>query len=401
MAPRNNGKTKPTRRRVRIMEELDPDDSNTLPLDDLDAEGVENENDPQTQQIDNLLEELDQSTPVTINVYRQPGNGHSRMQWLTCMDAADYPSTSMLMQALQSKVGGGDLRLMFRNSKKMIRNILVSVAKPEGAELKTGQLMPAAAPVPAVSPQLEQLLTRMLDRLDSRPEVDPMAQMSAMLMMLTKAKDFVAPAAPAAPVKDPYVEITRILRLKNELEDTAPSRGTTMTDVVFQLLKGIGPQLAPMLAAAAQGAGQPMLQANGVAGMITPQLSMAPMPGPVPAQDPGAAAPAAAPAPAAAVPAEIAMLIQAASMNIDPETMVDLALNVLPKDQAQFTYVMQNREVFFGGIIQQNPQLEPLRPWFERLLDAVISALTEENGEADTPPDATGTGAKVTQIRAG
>lgn len=349
--------------------------------------------DSELSAFETLLDGLDADAGVTIAIYRQPGFGNQSYEWLTELPAAGT-SIGELYQLIQESYGQGRYRIMLRESGGLIRNRCITIGAPlKGAR---GAVVPDAAAPDLVKTITEtmmrgfEMLAKQLQPPPAPPATNQLEVVATVFSMIERAKTLVTPApAPVATegARNVIKDMRELMSLRQEIEETSPMReGGSLGEIVLQLLRAVGPGVLQQLQqqAPAMPGGVPQTP-----GIVTPPL---PPPGyqQPPAYSPAPAlvqAPANQPtatAPGGPMPAEVQLLLDAARTDVDPSLFLDLAFQVLPDDEVQLQSILSNREHFYSLALAQVPELELLKPWFERLLDAVQLELTADPGEEET-----------------
>jgi len=337
----------------------------------------------------------------TITLYRAQGKGNKRNVFLFSRGVTEVTMPEVL-ESLRDDYGGGLFRIEGRDAegawiKGKIKYLEVEAPKrplnplrdePSSAVETGGDMVTAlAAVLERSNEQNREFMRLMIDTLKtSQPApVDPAAASRSILEGLVQMKELVGTPAPASSGMD----IEAFLRIAEFTRELGGGAGEANGwDALKSTISGLAPMLAQGMAAAGAMPTLPAGAAGGAPGGEPRRLSHDVKPDPEPGTSAALVDPAAAVDPRelqARFEVVFPLCISAAQRDLDPAMYACLVLDQLGDDVA-VNMICQPGQL--EAMLAQAPALQPLRPWFDELVTAMLEErrqrVHDESSSQDT-----------------
>lgn len=347
---------------------------------------------PPVDALSEMMSGLQGATNSRISIYRIVKNQPPSY-------VAECAPESFSLDDLRDKYNGGEFRLYIMKDGRLWKNTRIFVEAPP---------VRALAELPASSSGLGDVMALMREGFaaqaaaireaaaarGSAPSLFSSDNLPAIITAITGALVALrpAPAPPPPPAPDTDVASKSIdmfmqgLQLARELRDDAAPADTSISGMLQTVLKS--PLMAQAVAAATTPPQQPRLAAP-TAGQPRLAAPAAPTPNPAPPAQPEGSD-------MNVLHYYYGVLCQKAASGADPVLYAELVLDNVSDDTLQALLTKQPTPL--DALIAEYPAAAPHREWFATLIDALMSAMTEEQiDETPTPsviingahPDAT------------
>lgn len=311
------------------------------PVDSQDLLDPEDNEPSQETALTNLLAELGGSEDILVNIYRQPGNGKQRMEYLFTVAPDDY-QLGPLLEKVRDEYGGGQYRIRVYQNGGLIANRPISIGEPKfkKVEEKTGSEFVGI--IQELMNEQRKNTELLLARLENSqkataPPLDIMSILAMAKDMFFDTRQIPVPV----PAPDTLGQLERLMALQSTMKNLGGNGdgNTSESDVLVELIR----QFAPTLAQANEREKEALA--------ITKAKQ---------AQQPEKDNP---------MKAQLVMLNGIAARNLDPADYAGLVINAIPDEK-------QLRE-FIGApdsmskLIKIHPPIADNIAWFDELSDII------------------------------
>lgn len=332
---------------------------------ELDAGGMDDAT-PDDVAVNSLLSEIAGDVNSSVTVYRTGPN--QKNKFLFKCHPGDFS-----LEQLRDEYGGGDFRLYITKAGALYKNVGVSIEPPRRVPEQSAPKVVTPDLVDALremqrqnTEQMQLFMLKMTEamRANIPPPIDPIAMQNQLLAQLASMKNLFS--RDEGPRENPLDNILKGIELAKSLQP-APVGEANTTDVLMEAIRTFGKPLA-----------------EGVARLQeTASDSSRREPSPIPAQP---AVKKGHPDMNVVLRMQLKMLVAKARLSSDPALYADLILDSVAEEQVR-AFLLKPTAI--DDLIQINPEVAAVRPWFEAVITEIRAALDgeeparEEEGEEE------------------
>ena len=352
------------------------------PVDIDDADFVDIDREPSEDEIEfqKFKDEFKQSNEYAkVSVYRQPttSDGRPGQKNLTFLFEAgvDEYTFSQLAGKLRDEYGTGTYRVQLRdkeNLMKMNRAISIEAPKLSGDDNTPGNIIA----IVSRALQEQQVRTENMFRQLSGPQtsgdaIDQIIKITTAIAPILTALGISRPE-PAAPPKTLIEQITEhkmLMEFFGGSDDAALGGDANIYSLLTATMQSFG---GPIAAAIAAGAESGALNPQGVVALEAPKPMEAEKVTDKEKTN-------------MAMRENIHILIKNAKMKIPPEAFAKVLVSSTPEEKSDELWEFISAEKCIDAIIELEPAAAEYREWFEKLREAVIGLMSDDEPEQVVP----------------
>lgn len=195
-----------------------------------------------------LLIDLGGETDAEMRIYKQPGDGRSKMAYLFAASPGDY-TYGQLLEKVKNEYGGGDYRIHVRQDKRIVVNRQFSVAEVKQSEQSSNSDQNMNLLQERFENKLEKIQSdnmrmfeRLIDSLSNQNQGPSPAEMQKQTMeMLVQMKELTSDEKKGKE-KSSLEQLKELMEVQALMKDSMPSdREPASGDILLNAISQFGP----------------------------------------------------------------------------------------------------------------------------------------------------------------
>ncbi len=206
-------------------------------------ENISDDMDESEIALNNLISELGGDSETTVNIYKQPGTGKEKLEFLFAIEPQDY-RLGPLLEKIRDEYGGGNYRVRVHQNGRILANRAISIAVPLTTNKSASDTAQLGGIIERLLDEQRKNTETIISRLENKkPELD-------IISVLGIAKDLFVQNVPVIQQAPDMMEMMqKFIVMQASMKDlmganSADNGEANESGVLMKLIDQFGPTLA-------------------------------------------------------------------------------------------------------------------------------------------------------------